>query len=56
MAVLFLFYVLSHRVPAGCRNKFKSEKSGGVYVTFFTSQPGKCRSVKQNVPVAHFVA
>ena len=34
------------RVPAGCRNKVKSEKSGGMYVTFFTSQTGKCRSVK----------
>ena len=25
--------------------KLQSEKSGGVYVTFFSSQPGKCRSV-----------
>ena len=27
-----------------------------MYVSFFSSQTGKCRSVKQNVPVAHFVA
>ncbi len=24
----------------------QSEKNGGVYVSFFSSQPGKCRSVK----------
>ena len=27
-----------------------------MYVSFFSSQTGKCRSVKQNVPGAHFVA
>ena len=28
----------------------KSEKTGGVYVSFFSSQTGKCRSVKPMYP------
>ena len=32
----------------------KSEKTGGVYVSFFSARTGKCRSVKPNVPVAHW--
>ena len=32
----------------------KSEKTGGVYVSFFSARTGKCRSVKPNVPVAQW--